>query len=112
MGLSASRRDPPSGRIGPGAQTGLVRVVPRGDAPAPASLEETLDELLETALFGEPLSPSLCKKAERVVRAELLRRGLKDARVAAAIDAGAVVVEIALPAQAPRVRRVVVSSGR
>ncbi len=107
--------------MAPGARGGTVHVVdpPRGgrrygrgrSAPL-RPLEEELDELLELLCHGEPLSSALARKAEREVRALLLRRGLAAARVAAMIDAGGVVVQVELPREAPRVMRVIVQSGR
>ena len=108
----------PSG-MAPGARGGRMSVVPRepggrryGGGPAPLRpLEDELDETLELLCHGEPLGPALARKAEREARALLLRRGLSAARVAAMIDAGAVVLHVELPPETPRVRSLVVRVG-
>ncbi len=98
--------------LAPGARGGLAPVLRRGQPALPRPLDEELNELLEFVCHGEPLGPALARRAEREARALLLRRGFATARLAAMIDRGAVVLQVELPPDVPRVRSFVVKVGR
>ncbi len=98
--------------MGPGARGGQVSVLRRGQPTLLPPLDEELNELLEFVCHGEPLGPALARRAEREARALLLRRGFATARLAAMIDRGAVVLQVELPPDVPRVRSFVVRVGR
>lgn len=96
--------------MAPGSSRGSVRVHPRAPSAPSMTLEEELRGAVEAAVFAERLGPELARRAEREARAILLRRGLPRARVAAVLDGGAVILEVQLPDDTPRVARVVVVS--
>lgn len=75
-------------------------------------LHETLEGLCAEAIGGDAPGPLLAARLERVVRAELLRRGLGAAVVQAISDRRGTAVRVRLPADPrARVREIVVRVG-
>lgn len=65
-----------------------------------------LEGALVDAVGGEPASPGLARRLERVARAVLLRHGLRGARVVARSTPSETAVQVLLPTPGRRVHEI------